>query len=133
MPFYNKALFNGYKGLPEPFNHPLTASTIQLAAVWLILLPMWFVQRVLLTKSQDNRNVSNSGNKSNSFERKSSFSWRNLLSSRVRNWTLIWNLFLPSLCFAFVIGLSNIGISKVSVNIHVIMKSAEVRIDFFTL
>ena len=41
--------------------------------------------------------------------------------------TLVVHVTLPAVFFALVISLSNVGLSKVGVNLHILLRSSEVR------
>jgi hypothetical protein len=124
MPIYQRLLLHGFKHLPPPFKHPVTASAMQMIVLWILVAAVCGVQRIRQSSSDKNNN--NNNNNNDLTKRGVSCSIQRILSPRVRLTTFILNLLLPSLSLAGVIALSNIGISGVSINIHVILKSSEV-------
>jgi hypothetical protein len=108
LPIYNKILFSGLAQLPwlpPAFNYPLMATTLQLSGVTLICVVVWIGERM---RAACKRRAANE-----------------MSPARLR--TLIVHVTLPAITFAAVIGLSNVGLSQVGVNLHVLLRSSEVR------
>src|SRR4051812_25168297 len=100
LPIYNKVLFFGL-GRIAPFAWPLTATSLQLACVALLLGSALLCNDVH-RRHTESQQLINAG-------------WRRL----------VWLCALPAAAFAGVIALSNVGVQQVSVDVHVLLKSGE--------
>jgi hypothetical protein len=106
LPVYNKLLFSGLAMVPvAPFPHALTATALQLWGVVLLVACALTYELVSLAWR---------GTRARFVER-----------VRVSPLTLLQHTLLPALFFTGVIALSNLGIQRVSVALHVLLKAAE--------
>jgi hypothetical protein len=106
LPVYNKLLFSGLAMVPvAPFPHALTATALQLWGVVVLVMCALIYELVSLACR---------GKRARFVER-----------VRVSLLTLLRHTLLPALFFTGVIALSNLGVQRVSVALHVLLKSAE--------
>lgn len=106
MPVYNKALFSGLAMVPiAPFPHALTATALQLWGVVVLMIGAVVYEAISLACR---------GKRARFVERAS-----------VSPLTLLRHTLLPALFFTGVIALSNLGVQRVSVALHVLLKAAE--------
>jgi drug/metabolite transporter (DMT)-like permease len=103
LPIYNKTLF-------KRFEWPLTATSMQVGAAALMLGTVLLLSEWLLRRRQRQR-----AQQQQQYDTLHWISWKRL----------VWLCVLPAVAFAGVMALSNVGVQKVSVDVHVLLKSGE--------
>eukprot|EP01027_Heterolobosea_sp_BB2_P018262 GEZU01025752.1.p1 GENE.GEZU01025752.1~~GEZU01025752.1.p1 ORF type:complete len:385 (-),score=43.19 GEZU01025752.1:400-1554(-) len=103
MPLYNKLIYAGFGNAQQGFTYPLTVTEIQLLGTALLLLIYNWIEHIYYKKT---------------------FGAHRYWVFGPNFWLKIKETILPSLMFAAVLGLGNVGLSKIGANIHVLLKSS---------